>query len=569
MFTESRNSDGTDPLINLLPLVEDSMQAYPPPTSLPSAPAAPAAAAATAASANYNTNSAERTSVLNSTPPTSSHTPTTTTTTSATSLSTYCRVVLIISALVAINVLLLVALALIAVHYPKFSSPGILAFTFGLRHAVDADHIAAIDNVSRKLISDGKTPLLVGFYFSIGHSTVVTLLCGGVAFGSTWLRQHLDNVKSIGAIIGTSVSSLVLLIVAGMNIVVAWRLVVSWRKISAAKRRKLERERGHDLYRPLLSSSSSSSSTGPQSSYVDPTSGLSFVMGSTHLHDDGAPEHSHMIVIDSAGRAAVAEEDENSSTLGGCFTRCCPHLFGAVDAQWKMYPIGFLFGLGFDTASEVALLGLTAMNASAIPSSYILVLPLLFASGMSLIDTIDGILMLYAYSWASVDRRRRIFFNLYLTTVSAFIAIVVAFTEILGLLSSEMGWIDGWFWGTVASINNHFEYVGYSILGFFALSMVVAAVSFKWCVGNGKEEVEEEVEQVIESSNNQNDQNTELVEDEENKAGTKYEGETKSRMGEHSEPNIPVKIATRAQEADYLRKRMLAMARGNVQAIDI
>ena len=120
--------------------------------------------------------------------------------TNSTNLS--CRIFIILSILVVINILLLLSLALISTTYPKFSSPGILAFTFGLRHAVDADHIAAIDNVSRKLISDGQQPLLVGFYFSIGHSTVVTLLCAGVAFGSKWLRTHLDNVKSIGAIVG-------------------------------------------------------------------------------------------------------------------------------------------------------------------------------------------------------------------------------------------------------------------------------------------------------------------------------------------------------------------------------
>ena len=132
---------------------------------------------------------------------------------------------------------------------------------------------------------------------------------------------------------GTSVSSFVLLVVAGMNIVVAWRLIVAWRKISIQEKRTKD----NSLQTPLLS--------GPQSSYVDPNSGLSFVMGSTHLHDDGAPEHSHMIVIDTNGNAGVSDENVDS-TMGGCFTKCCPHLFGAVDQQWKMYPIGFLFGLG-------------------------------------------------------------------------------------------------------------------------------------------------------------------------------------------------------------------------------
>ena len=517
MFAQTRSTNGTDPLITLKPAINDSMQAYPPP------------------------------------PPTTVATRPTPTTQPRRLL---CRIAIIVSSLVALNIILLVALAFISLHYPKFSSPGILAFTFGLRHAVDADHIAAIDNVSRKLISDGKTPLLVGFYFSVGHSTVVTLLCAGVAFGSNWLRKHLNNVKSVGAIVGTSVSALVLLIVAAMNIVVAWRLIVAWRKLTVARqRRRQEKDTTTTtttttaLTTPLLASSSSSLS-GPQSSYVDPTSGLSFVMGNAHEHDDGAPAHTHMIVVDVAGRVAVASEDSNSG-LGGCFTKCCPRIFGAVDASWKMYPIGFLFGLGFDTASEVALLGLTAMNSSTIPSSLILVLPLLFAAGMSLIDTLDGILMLYAYSWASVDKKRRLFFNLYLTIVSAFIAIVVATVEVLGLLSSELSLTHGWFWSGVSSINEHFEYVGYSILGFFGLSMVCAAVLFKCCLGEGEGESGGGVGGGVgrgvgieRSSNNTADT---LI----------LGGETKTVASK------------RAKEADYLRKRMLNMARGNVQAIDI
>ena len=477
------------------------------------------------------------------------------------------QIFIIVGSLVAVNVGLLVSLALISVHYPKFSSPGILAFTFGLRHAVDADHIAAIDNVSRKLISDGQKPLLVGFYFSLGHSTVVTLLCAGVAFGSTWLRKHLDNVKSVGAIVGTSVSAFVLLVVAGMNCVVAYRLVKSWRAYSAGQKRRRRAvgvNNTSGIQSPLLGGRKRRSRrsgppsgpppSGPTSSYVDPTSGLSFVMGPTHLHDDGAPEHTHMIVIDEAGVVAVPDE-ESSSSMGGCFTRCCPRLFGAVDASWKMYPIGFLFGLGFDTASEVALLGLTAMNAADIPSAMILVLPLLFAAGMSLIDTLDGILMLYAYSWASVDRRRKMFFNLYLTIISAFIAIVVAAVEILGLLSSELDWKEGWFWSWINSINNHFEYVGYSILGIFGLSMVVAAVLFKCCIGGGGQDEMMEAE--------------DEDEDEEGGGGggSGEVGGEGSGVGESKSTGTG--ISNRDKEADYLRSRLLNMARGNVQAIDI
>jgi high-affinity nickel permease len=145
----------------------------------------------------------------------------------------------IVAMLVLANGASLGALALVARSHPKFVSPGILAFTFGLRHAVDADHIAAIDNVSRRLIADGQRSLLVGFWFSLGHSTVVVLLCAGVAFGSTYLRKHLDNVKSVGAIVGTSVSATVLLLVAGMNIFVGWGLMKRWRAVRARRRLEL------------------------------------------------------------------------------------------------------------------------------------------------------------------------------------------------------------------------------------------------------------------------------------------------------------------------------------------
>ena len=345
------------------------------------------------------------------------------------------------------------ALALVARAYPKFASPGILAFTFGLRHAVDADHIAAIDNVSRRLIADGQQPLLIGFWFSLGHSSVVVLLCAGVAFGSSYLRKHLDNVKSVGAIIGTSVSATVLLLVAGMNLFVAWALVKRWRIVRAQQ----------------MENATAGAAAGDDGNHVHVTTFGSVL------------EHTHMVAVDGDGKAVDGP--------GGVFSRCCPKLFGAVNTPLKMYPIGFLFGLGFDTASEVALLGLTAMGSSTstygtVPAWAIMVLPCLFAAGMSLIDTLDGMMMLWAYSWAQLDPARRIFFNLFLTCVSAFIALVVAVVEILGLLQAQLR-LKGLWWDKVALMNDNFEYVGYSILGFFAASCLVAAVAYRCCLGDG------------------------------------------------------------------------------------
>jgi high-affinity nickel-transport protein len=364
------------------------------------------------------------------------------------SRSLRCRAGGIVTALVLCNLGCFAGLGLVARRWPAFLSPGVLAFTFGLRHAVDADHIAAIDNVSRRLISAGRRPLLVGFWFSLGHSTVVVLLCAGVAFGSTYLREHLSDVKSVGALVGTSVSAAVLLLVAGLNIFVAWKLVKRCRRMRRDQRGAKQGE---------------SNAACAAGSHVHVTS-----MGSVL-------EHSHPVSVNEDGDAVDGP--------GGVFSRCCPKLFGAVSAPWKMYPIGFLFGLGFDTSSEVALLGLTAMGTQKdLPAAAIMLLPCLFAAGMSLIDTLDGMMMLVAYSWAASDPLKRVFFNLFLTVVSALIALVVAVLEVLGLVQARMG-LHGWFWDGIKYLADHFEYVGYGILAFFALSCVAAAVMYRCCAG--------------------------------------------------------------------------------------
>ena len=146
----------------------------------------------------------------------------------------------------------------------------------------------------------------------------------------------------------------------------------------------------------------------------------------------------------------------------GFFFRCCPGLLGAVNEAWKMYPIGFLFGLGFDTATEVALLGMTAMgNNLSIPPFTIMILPSLFAAAMTLIDTLDGLLMLWTYSWAQLDPKKRIFFNLYLTVMSAAIAIIVACIEILGRVQDSFELEGNQFWLGIKNVNDNFEFVGY------------------------------------------------------------------------------------------------------------
>eukprot|EP00946_MAST-07B_sp_MAST-7B-sp1_P000775 g775.t1 len=414
------------------------------------------------------------------------------TTSETCSQSLRCRAGATIAVLVLANAACFAGLGFVAMRFPKFISPGLLAFSFGLRHAVDADHIAAIDNVSRRLISDGQTPLLVGFWFSLGHSSVVVILCAGVAFGSAYLRKHLSDVKSVGAIIGTSVSSAVLMLVACLNIFVAWKLVKSCRQL---RRESGQLKQGAD--------------TG------------------THIHVTSMGsvlEHSHPVSVNEDGAVDGA----------GAFVRCCPKLFGAVSAPWKMYPIGFLFGLGFDTSSEVALLGLTAMGTQKdLPAPVIMLLPCMFGCAMAMIDTLDGMMMLVAYRWAASNPLKKIVFNLFLTVVSAVIALAVAVIEILGLIQSRMG-LQSWFWNGIKYISDHFEYVGYSIMAFFGLSCVTAAV-LNCCLD--------------------------------------LDGEATEGSSERGVREELINAASRGEEDrsvdDYLRKRMLGLAYGEAKAIDI
>jgi HoxN/HupN/NixA family high-affinity nickel-transporter len=183
--------------------------------------------------------------------------------------------------------------------------------------------------------------------------------------------------------------------------------------------------------------------------------------------------HVHVIEIDEKGNVGPVkgegegedgdgEGDGGRNRGGGFFMRCCPRLLGVVDRSWKMYPIGLLFGLGFDTATEVALLGMTAMgNNMSVPPATIMILPSLFAAGMSLIDTLDGMMMLWTYSWAQLEPQRRIFFNLFLTIMSAVIAIIVAVIEILGRVQDGMELEGSVFWDGIKAINENFEIVGY------------------------------------------------------------------------------------------------------------
>ena len=255
-----------------------------------------------------------------------------------------------------------VALSICAFLPPSMASLGVLAYCFGARHAVDADHIAAIDNVTRNLVASGQRPISVGVYFSLGHCAVVFGLCGLVIVSSELSGEQLESWASAGSTVGPWIAAVVLLAIGSINLCVARDLFAQWRKREA---------RGH--------------------------------------------------------------AHEIASLVG----RCCPSCVSAIDRPWKVCYLGLLFGLGLDTATEVGLLTLSALAQPGVPRACALVLPALFAAGMALVDTLNGLLMLWAYEWAAEHGpMSRLYFSLFLTTASAILALLVGLVESLGQLAT-------------------------------------------------------------------------------------------------------------------------------------
>jgi high-affinity nickel-transport protein len=298
-------------------------------------------------------------------------------------------------------------------HFPVLLGTSLLAYSFGLRHAVDADHIAAIDNVTRKLMQEGKRPITVGFLFSLGHSTIVVLGSAAIAATAMALQHRMDAARAIGGVIGTLVSMLFLFAIAIANLIVL-----------------------RSIYRAF---------------------------------------------VRVRGGAPYVEEDFDLLLADrGFLSRLFRPMFDLITRSWHMYPLGVLFGLGFDTATEIGLLGISAAEASKGLSLWsILVFPALFAAGMSLIDTTDNILMLGAYGWAFVKPVRKLYYNLTITFVSVLVALVVGGIEALGLLVSQFH-LNGLVWDQVQRLNDNFGMLGYCIVALFALSWIVSLMIYKW-----------------------------------------------------------------------------------------
>ena len=298
-------------------------------------------------------------------------------------------------------------------HQPLFLGTALLAYSFGLRHAVDADHIAAIDNVTRKLMQEGKRPVTVGLFFALGHSAVVVLAAAGVAATATLLSTQFDQFKSVGGVIGTTVSALFLFAIATANLFILRAVWRTWRHVRAGGR------------------------------YVDADFDL---------------------LLNSRGVLA----------------RLFRPLFRLITKGWHMFPLGFLFGLGFDTATEVSLLGISATQAAQGVSAWsIMVFPALFAAGMSLVDTTDGVLMLGAYDWAFVHPVRKLYYNLTITLVSVVVAVLVGGIEALGLLGAQLD-LSGWFWDGIGSLNDNFNSLGFAIIGVFIAAWVGSVLIYRY-----------------------------------------------------------------------------------------
>ena len=303
-----------------------------------------------------------------------------------------------------LNLCAWLALLVVAGRDTALFGIGAMAYFFGLRHAFDADHIAAIDNVTRKLRQDGQRPTSVGLFFSLGHSTVVILLSLALALAARETESHMALMRGLGGVFGTVVSALFLTLIGLVNL----RILILL--LRALKRTRL-----------------------------------------------GTAD------VDQANTDALLEQR-------GFLSRMFRRLYGRIHASWQMYPIGFLFGLGFDTATEIAILGLSASLAQHGSMSLwgVMAFPLLFTAGMSLMDTLDGLVMLRIYDWAMSDAVRKLVFNTVVTGMGVLVALLIGGIEWLQLLASELGWSTG-IWGTLENLD-------FSALGL----MITALIAFTW-----------------------------------------------------------------------------------------
>jgi len=299
--------------------------------------------------------------------------------------------------------------ALYAPSHPVLGGLAVLAYGFGLRHAFDADHISAIDNTTRKLMAEGERPLGIGFFFSLGHSSVVFGLSLALAVATAAVHHAAPSLALYGGVIGTGISGGFLWAIGMLNLVVLVGIV---RIARDARRSRLD---------------------------------------------------------DARLEAQLRER--------GLMTRVCGRRFGLIRASWQMFPVGVLFGLGFDTATEVGLLTITAGVAGHVPPLAIAALPILFAAGMAAMDTADGVFMSRAYGWALSTPARKVYYNLTVTSLSVLVALAIGTVELLQVLGRELGF-SGRFWSDLQALN--FSTMGYAIVALFVVAWIGALAVWRW-----------------------------------------------------------------------------------------
>ena len=295
-------------------------------------------------------------------------------------------------------------------HNPALAGLGTLAYTFGLRHAFDADHIAAIDNTTRKFLQDGKRSLGVGFFFSLGHSTIVFALATGLAVAAATVNSTIPTFQDYGGYIGASVSGTFLLLIGILNLLVLADIVRVFRQMKTGRYDKEQLER--------------------------------------RLLDQGL--------------------------MSRFFLK---RLGDRIDASWKMYPLGVLFGLGFDTATEIGLLALAAGVATHhVPFLAIVSLPVIFAAGMSLMDTADGAFMSQAYGWAFSNPVRKVYYNITVTSLSVAVALLIGTIELLQVGAAKFS-LDSGFWRALDNLD--FGRIGYVVVALFVATWLLSVVVWK------------------------------------------------------------------------------------------
>jgi high-affinity nickel-transport protein len=294
-------------------------------------------------------------------------------------------------------------------RYRPLVGLGLTAYLFGLRHAFDADHIAAIDNTTRKLLQQGKRPMGVGFFFSLGHSTIVFALVAGLALATRTVHSHVGVLHDYGGSVGAGVSGVFLWLIGILNLIVLIDIV--------------------------------------------------------------------RIFGEMRGGHYDKERLENRLLERGMMSRCFGRFFRLINKSWQMYPLGLLFGLGFDTATEVGLLAVAAGVAThSVPFLAVLSLPILFAAGMSLMDTLDGAFMTHAYGWAFSNPIRKVYYNITVTSLSILVALAIGTIELLQVMSTSLG-LRGRGWDSVNSLD--FGTLGYAMVGLFIVVWAVSASVWK------------------------------------------------------------------------------------------